>query len=416
MFKRKAYSKYNKKINKYRTSERGLSYMAARRLSGKGKKKPTPATYVTPEKFKKKKDDEDMEDIGTPSTRYTKSLRGKSTFRRSAFVPLIKPSTEAKLVSDALKSMRYPHYRNLGPKIPDGLSQSSIGRSYNTTYTHSMYTALCCVTLIPGLSSTMYVEDIDTAGLVLSQQLIYTPQHGVYTDYKDTALPSTAQRRAMMNDVDKWRIVSQGMSIACLNTHGDNQGVWESVRRSLNIGGTIINSIDAGATTTPIRQPVTDGVTCYEDTKYGSAPATPFRYGNKFSDAPSYETGDLKNIHKKYWQLNNTTTNHNFIDMDDTVWLTVDPTYPNSEQFDVEGSRENQRFADQNFDNNHDVISVFIRGVPNETQFRVDVVQNQEFQVLDSCMLKPFETPGLKRHPGLAAFDANFRRRLLKNN
>lgn len=254
------------------------------------------------------------------------------------------------------------------PKIPDGMASASLGLRRNLVTSldfgeDSVYEMI----LMPHLTTPLYMgtqaNNIDESGPKVRDDPAFGTNAKICTW---TATSATAAKQDPLNEVSKWRLVSQGLKITLVNSNDDNDGWFEAFRFTPSYGAAEFGTTEALVANQPVPQ----------------IKLAPKQFGNRISgdndwsaaDQGNYVTGKLRNIHRYTW------TNRKVNKDVDFTALTAAPTIDS-------GDRDDLRC--QLVDTNYDCIYIRIhgRGIPagastqccRPTNLMVHVAQNVEY-------------------------------------
>lgn len=247
----------------------------------------------------------------------------------------------------------------VSPKIPDQKCLMSIGLRHENTkeikvgrptdafnYVHTSDPTSCVLVLYPGLGAGMklmgvqeaYVKSIPQTGFES-----YTPQACVLQSYKDHGDYSMGHEIPTMMDagrvnyqlnpaspIAKWRLVSQGLRLACTNSDEDNDGWWESIRVTTpidpNMWGMGVTGAEFSGQTADGSRPGKYG---YAISPYFADPQWDPTELDQMVQHPTYRTGRVKDLHKVKFVLKPHDTDHDFnrVHNSGKVYATTEVSY-----------------------------------------------------------------------------------------
>jgi len=124
------------------------------------------------------------------------------------------------------------------PKIPDGCADNTIGLSYVNVSTTVGKTS---VILYPGMNAWGCSRRLTSVVAADKQMQIHTQNHmDLCTDKpleettEDYILEQGKNREKFETNWAKWRLVSCGIRIKCINNDQENDGIWKAVRIPVN--------------------------------------------------------------------------------------------------------------------------------------------------------------------------------------
>jgi hypothetical protein len=164
--------------------------------------------------------------------------RGKKSYRTTKKSRRNIRSTKKVLIDTQairqLQTYRYPFsVATSCPKIPDGKVTQSIGlRAQATTVTTSKETLFI---LAPTFTTGLTIHNQVTVNTVSSLTTNYASNPLFSTDVDEIAGGSNNLKVKNKNDtLGKWRVVSQGLRLKCVNNDDNNDGYWEAIRLNSN--------------------------------------------------------------------------------------------------------------------------------------------------------------------------------------
>jgi len=189
------------------------------------------------------------------------------------------------------------------PKIPDGKAVMSIGAKLQVSAQLNNTQAgddILHVLLYPGLTQGMVVWG-DTAQLGTRGFTAYG--YNNHTTYDLSGVASGSNGNIDANDnINEWRIVSQGLKLSLLNTDEENDGWFECIRYKDSFKASE-NAFYSGdnlqQTTAAVYGP---------DIQFGQSLAN-----KNLVNSPTYVSGTLNDIHKYQFSLQAQTEDHNFM-------------------------------------------------------------------------------------------------------
>lgn len=302
-----------------------------------------------------------------------------------------------KLVRDVQAMRELSVFRNpfsvatSSPRIPDGKVESSIGiKSQGRLEIKPSWVGedasdgITHLFIYPGLGSGLIVYKHTGEGL-RQYEVVGYKDHG-HIESSNLGSGTTNLNRTFENidHISKWRLVSQGVKLECVNNDDFNDGWFEAVRLS--------EPIDEENWMICLSNNSTDW-----DTNTVVAPAIRYLDGDlktrNLVDEPSYTMGRLKDIHNLEFHLQPTNNDPDFNKMSQNTLLyqTVDTLNPDQAISSVNaphyyaymrgGKPECRNLVNDYIDRNHDCVYVRIHGrTDGETRILAHVVSNQELK------------------------------------
>ena len=183
--------------------------------------------------------------------------------------------------------------RTTNPKIPDGKCHLSSGLRLQAVkeFTNDA-TGTMDFLMIPGLKTgVLAVNTTDATGNMN------------YTNHADMAgATDLVQAGVNESQINKWRVVSQGLKVTLVNNSDENDGWFEAIRVSVTNNSTAFSQ-DGNGNYIP-----TGGALPGIDETSSSLP-----------EHPSYTTGKLRDIHRHLFQLKPHTDDHDFVTLPSTI-------------------------------------------------------------------------------------------------
>lgn len=295
-----------------------------------------------------------------------------------------------RIINDGLSVVSYPHTKKCkNPKIPDGV-ESSIGmRFHHVRFSNNIGGNMVLRPhYFQPLQGVMDIEQNST-------------NDGMWFNYEVVDANTIIVRPG----IAKWRCVSSGFRLSSQNRRLNSDGRWEACRRY------------TGASDDNVIVRISDGrVTVSKEELHASNSApTP--------DAVSFSSGELKDIHHKYFQLrDNSQVNHPWIELKESYTLhNNSPWVFNGGNFlastDPVKQAENRRFCQDMMDINMDTVHIrFVSdGIPDQAcGLKMDTMVNIEVVPREHSILYKMITPNYDAGYKLASLYMHLKTKLKK--
>lgn len=350
-----------------------------------------------------------------------KSRRLLNRKRGASKAPARRPAKKGKKASKAKRSMAGPkpvrknntagahskHFSVIAnpfskatqqPQIPDGRMLESLPRrcqivtevKNNITVGDDPTYILLAPSL--GLAFCAY-QDTNVPGNLDTS--VYSLQNRGVTLRKDTA----NSKFSNYNDIAKWRIVSQGINLKLNNVEDENDGWYEACRFNHDWVPSELTIRGGDNAAAPIAQDE-DVVLCPASSTFidtGSIKVI----GDNMVEQRGYESGLLKNIHKRMFQLHNNTSAIRPRDLQATYAYGAEVTFNATDsQAAMTDVAENRQLVDAMWHNDYDcvLIKLYSRkntGAAGQTgsSLIVNAIQNLEIGYSPTSDLSTYHLP-----------------------
>lgn len=297
----------------------------------------------------------------TPST-VTHSVKRTTGGPKITF-PRNKPVKLTKSVMENVFGMLNPHAAT-NPRIMDGAvscSQTHVSRivqnaiiNSGTSYTIFLTPDLMCpLSSLNGINAAHYTNNLDDV------------------NWSTTGMPAgtTAGSVGLAGEIERWRVVSQGLKISLLNATDSNDGMFRAYRIHAKPAGTDYHLFEASGARGCLRP---DNAILTEYTNAAVSTAT-----NK----PSFGVAALKDIDKYYFSLNPMGAEHPFNVMPQNVEVTASAAYDagaGTWSAGLAGLRGYQQMFNAQHDSYMDMICIVVTPGSGGSTLLLDMVQNLE--------------------------------------
>lgn len=358
--------------------------------------------------------------VATSRTRYRKRRYVPRTNRRYARRPRYRrtrytrrrrpaASLTSLLAARRMMVMRNPFsLATTNPKIPDNRCTFSAGQRLQVagevTSGTSKNNSVIDIILYPGLNSGLSIQRYidtgpDTFNGPVAQRLV-----GLYNNHAKLH-PSgilnngTQWTTLSENDVEKWRLVSQGLHLSLVTNTEENDGWFEYIRvpvdLSLNRWNVASTLTNANEVSEESRSALIPNKTSFEE------------YTKSMIDHVTYQSGKLRDIHKYAFTLHRSGEDHEFSPVRNSYPFPVNEVEPG--EYAHTGNKENMRVYTTNNEDFHRLIddtvdssygAIIIRihgnyvedGVQSGTKLLYHMVSNQEIIYAQTSNLSRFHT------------------------
>lgn len=229
------------------------------------------------------------------------------------------------------------------PKVPDGKSQTSLSRRMRLTQEILSYDDNAIhIVLLPLLNCPATAFNVEYNGTTKFIPMVFKGGKLGYSGGQRTVLPAASSQYDQDTswwqfsgaELSKWRIVSQGIRFNLLNVMDENDGWYEAIRFNWreNPSDFLIRQEDpdfAGANWTNN----TNGINSLQNSAGLGWTLVPkpngigsYLAGLNMVTQPGYESGLLRDIHKKQFILAPHGVDSEFNILRNTAHLQVDPT------------------------------------------------------------------------------------------
>lgn len=247
-----------------------------------------------------------------------------------------------------LSSYMNPFTTATDVKIPDGKSLLSKGIKHNQSFSLGLEGDTCTIVMFPGLSNGFHVLNGQINGSPTPATMVY-----------DNAPVRDFTSNAWLNEqINKWRLVSQGLKINMVNNMDDNDGWFEAARCNVSFDDNAdfnYTSVEGNALLTP-------------------GPTFPYISPTEnMANSPSYMTGTLKAIGRFKFHLMPTSREHEF------------------HRICTAGTSSGADTKDEG-DESFDCIVIRLHGKAGVTQLHVQHVANHEYEFHHTSSLHHTQT------------------------
>lgn len=340
------------------------------------------------------------------------------------------PSTQ----QSYLRAMVNPFHTSKGAKIPDGAVPES------HALTHRICKEISAKVTTPGEDEQPPVVSYPTIHIIMlpglhTGMIVGAPGEDDGIEWfrwnSDSYITGSATGNAATDlspdnklkldgDVNKWRIVSQGLRLSLLNTYEQNDGWWESVRMNYKPTLSEWEVYAPSAAITAAGPSTIVGTTAY------------FRPNETFfqnfidrnlAEHKSYNSGSLKDIHTRQWNIAPYSNNNDFIDVRSnyqipTQGVTVVGNSGNNPMSVVLTNGYNQAASlfSACHDEDHDMVYIRIHQGNSGTKLLADAVCHHEVCYDLDTPLAKFMTQNSKVNANLLDRVKNLKQQLNANS
>lgn len=293
----------------------------------------------------------------------------------------------SRLDNDAKKQlsvMAYPHSKmTLNPKIPDGVSVQSTGLRFQQGFNYQFTEPTTYLIIYPGLGSFCAVYPANSAGVPTTGPAGIWPTPAVL--YSNRTLYQGAVGTLRNLNVARWRQVSCGVRIRNTNNDDNNDGSWEAIRLSTPNDPqqwATLQAADAGY------------VPFTTDALHSIIPQFADKITNlNFAQNNSYCSGQMKDLHRKYFMLKEQQPTHEFTEIPEKVTGYANGTATSlaTAGFSMNVTTpaltdQAQMMCDKMLDKACDTIIIKLNGKvgTNPTTILIDGCQSQELEYMPS--------------------------------
>lgn len=272
------------------------------------------------------------------------------------------------------------------PKIPDGLTELSVGLHQQAVseITGALASGLIDIVIFPGLGIICDVDGTSSGGAIPFNRIINQVSYNT-TTYVDSATTFTINMGD--NNLARWRLVSAGVQLKCLNPVESDDGWWEAARLPFNKDSRNWSLV-------------------------GTAPGLPWINQSLLvpeslasvvnPNMKSYATGLLRDLGKVQFDLNPVGSEHKFkliqpnFGVVGPTNMTVGTTTVSDNASFQDRATNFDQFFDNSIDDSWDIIMIRVHGrdatsALGGTRLHANVVANYEF-CYDDSEFQMFET------------------------
>lgn len=251
---------------------------------------------------------------------------------------------------------RYPFSNQTTiPKIPDGLAQHSVGVSFNHVHALAGLSPNCTIILFPGMNNWLHTVNNDASTSNAGHTLLnyFLSRAGTEPNYTYQIFqgqPGTNDFTGTESfDYEKWRLVSAGLRIKCINNDQENEGHWEAIRIPMTDHRGRMPVVAAGGNRGQVRpaNPLINVATAHTSYQINS----------------TYQMGKIKDLGKYEARLKPMTNNHVFKSMVKAQGAVLTDFATN--MYPADGMEFHNDLTDSFIDDNWDAIAIRIHGVAN---------------------------------------------------
>ena len=286
------------------------------------------------------------------------------------------------------------------PKIPDGKAIESLGVGYRETFEvqDGHATEPTCFLLVPALGLGVVIKNDNTSvtNFANDTRACYVRDFetapGMLNVVGITSSQAEGQVLTLDNqDVAHWRCVSTGMRISLLNPQEEDDGWWDSCVFNANDNASHWESVQRLGTGNPV------------GTDHRLVPYALLDPTVGIANERSYETGLLRDLHKRMFKckpnrddhkFNDTVENYTVESTDEVFWGTTDGYMSMSN-----GAPTMERMIKDLYDRSFSMILVrcYGRGTSAATpsRYHVDMQGNYEFIYSHTATESKFQSPGI---------------------
>lgn len=298
------------------------------------------------------------------------------------------------MVPRSMHTVLSPFVKKTQGKLLDGEATESHGRQFKSIQQVKVAkNTVGTIIIYPGHSaSCVFYDGSEPSNGVPNKTLQHTTK--TFIKASTPAFNLTDQRLGIgyaSTDVARWRAVSVGVRCMLLNSSETNEGWWESYRvvRRRRLGDW--RFVRGGGSSV-----------WFLDTIHDDCNLVPDKVPFMREDAPndeSYNTGSLKMLHTKSFELKRLEHTHNFISPRDKNYYDVSLISNNLLKLEDTGMPEcTFPFLDENFDA---VVVNFYAGTNSDADILLDATANHEFIYSEDStyaqfMTKSYRSPSLR--------------------
>jgi hypothetical protein len=287
-----------------------------------------------------------------------------------------------------------PFLKNAQPRIADGAANKSISSSYRTTNAVTITAGnIGHFMFVPGLKTGLFWTDGVPTGANMNRADYNNGSDITFSIPGWASNPGvpTAREIDAATNIAKYRLVSQGLRLTCIDNDQNNDGFYEAVRvnRPRNALDWTIEGLTANMNDVYLEPIVSAGL------------GLPDLVSSSITDDDSYMCGSIKSLANKQFNLKPTKDEVRFKNFRERCLATFQetiPAVPHSHIYAVnEGDDDIFAVWENMMDLEYDILYIRIHpGSTNNANLLVETCVNWEFIFDQTSSLARYMDPGYK--------------------